>query len=605
MQQCGIQSIAGTATCIPNNLNFNYTGTVTFTNAPATGTLTISSSCGGTSAVLSPPFTSPMNFTINNITGGTGTCTLTAVFSADNNCKKTLSITKPTCCNMPTPTVSVTPPTCTASGGAKISNYSASNTYSFTPTGPTVGAGGTINGLVAGTAYSVISTSGTCSSTASTSFTVQPQFVTTITTTPIDMCVGGADQTLSATPTGGTWTSSDQTIGTVSGAGVVKAIGAGTVTITYTANTCVSSKTINISPAPVATISYNPMYCISDDSTYLPAFTGDAGGIYSSTNGLSMDSLTGLITPSTSIAGTYTVTYTIPASGGCSEFKATTAVQILPKPIGQFSGTTEVCLDAKSPILKLNGSNGTAPYLFGYSMNGGALKNVVSVGDSASIVVPTNKSGTFVYILKTISDASALGCSGIQSDTVIVIVNPLPEAGFIPTPGFITSYSSKVQFTNTSKYANTYSWDFGDGTHSSLVNPEHTFNPENNLGYIVVLTAVNNLGCSDTARVTIRMTEDIIFYVPNTFTPDGDQFNNIFKPVFAEGYDGQDYELLIFDRWGELIFETHDVNVGWDGTYLMGGGRICMEGAYTWVITVKKSTVDERITKTGHITLIR
>lgn len=605
VQQCAIQSITGNATCITNSPNFNYTGSVTFSNAPTTGTLTISSSCGGTSAVLNPPFTSPMNFTISNIPGGGGSCTLTATFSADNTCSKTLSITKPTCCNMATPTVSVTPPTCTADGGSKITNYNASYTYTFTPAGPTVGTGGTINGMTPGTAYTVVASAGTCTSSASASFTIQAQYVTTITSTPADMCVGGVDQTFTATPAGGVWASSDATIGTISNTGVVKAISGGTITITYTANGCVDTKTINISPAPNATIAYDAMYCNADTMTYSPVLTGDLGGIYTA-QGLVIDSVSGKIKPSANIPGTYTITYTIAPNGSCPLFQTTATVQILPSPKGEIKGTIEVCLDDPSPIVKLYGSNGTAPYIFTYRVNGGNPIHVVSTGDSASIVVPTNKSGNFVYVLETITDASVLACSRSINDSILVKVNPLPEASFIPTPGFITSYSNKVTFTNTSKYASSYSWNFGDSSaNSTLVNPEHIFDPENQGGYIVILSAVNDLGCADTARITIRIAEDIVFYVPNSFTPDGDEFNNLFKPVFAEGYDGQAYEMLIFNRWGELIFETHDIEFGWDGTYLGSGGQMCQTGAYTWMITIKKSTVDERIIKSGHVTLLK
>ena len=98
------------------------------------------------------------------------------------------------------------------------------------------------------------------------------------------------------------------------------------------------------------------------------------------------------------------------------------------------------------------------------------------------------------------------------------------------------------------------------------------------------------------------MVEDLIFYVPNAFTPDGDEFNNTFQPVFAQGFDAFEYELLIFDRWGEIIFESHDPNIGWDGTY---HGKICQDGVYVWKIGIKLANVDDRIEKVGHVTLIK
>jgi len=120
--------------------------------------------------------------------------------------------------------------------------------------------------------------------------------------------------------------------------------------------------------------------------------------------------------------------------------------------------------------------------------------------------------------------------------------------------------------------------------------------------YHVVLIASNDAGCKDTTQTTIEMVEDLIFYVPNAFTPDGDEFNNTFQPVFAQGFDAFEYELLIFDRWGEIIFESHDPNIGWDGTY---HGKICQDGVYVWKIGIKLANVDDRIEKVGHVTLIK
>ena len=94
------------------------------------------------------------------------------------------------------------------------------------------------------------------------------------------------------------------------------------------------------------------------------------------------------------------------------------------------------------------------------------------------------------------------------------------------------------------------------------------------------------------------MEEELIFYVPNTFTPDDDKFNQTFKPVFYSGYDPLDYTMLIFNRWGEIIWESNDVDVGWDGTYsgqTAGGGFDVQDGTYTWRIEFKKTANDELV----------
>ena len=90
-------------------------------------------------------------------------------------------------------------------------------------------------------------------------------------------------------------------------------------------------------------------------------------------------------------------------------------------------------------------------------------------------------------------------------------------------------------------------------------------------------------------------------YVPNAFTPDGDAFNQTFKPIIT-GIDIYDYELLIFDRWGELIFESHNKEVGWDGSYQ---GNLVQDGVYVWKIKIKIEDVDERRTFYGHVSVLK
>ncbi|MCO5258569.1 MAG: gliding motility-associated C-terminal domain-containing protein [Crocinitomicaceae bacterium] len=95
-----------------------------------------------------------------------------------------------------------------------------------------------------------------------------------------------------------------------------------------------------------------------------------------------------------------------------------------------------------------------------------------------------------------------------------------------------------------------------------------------------------------------------MFFVPNTFTPDGNEFNNSFQPVITTGIDVQNYSLKIYNRWGELIFESRDVNVGWDGTYYKTG-EMSPDGTYTWKIDLKRMCDDEHMIYHGHVNMIR
>ena len=98
------------------------------------------------------------------------------------------------------------------------------------------------------------------------------------------------------------------------------------------------------------------------------------------------------------------------------------------------------------------------------------------------------------------------------------------------------------------------------------------------------------------------MDDVLIYYVPNTFTPDNDEFNQTFQPVFTAGFDPYDFQIIIFDRWGELIFESFNADEGWDGTY---NGKLVPDGTYTWKIEFKTSSSDERVAVIGHLNLIR
>jgi gliding motility-associated-like protein len=106
--------------------------------------------------------------------------------------------------------------------------------------------------------------------------------------------------------------------------------------------------------------------------------------------------------------------------------------------------------------------------------------------------------------------------------------------------------------------------------------------------------------------VSVEMTADIgaVYYIPNTFTPDGDKYNQTFKPVLSTGVSSEGYEMLIFNRWGEIMFESHNLNVGWDGSYGVDG-LDCMAGTYTYKITFKLTTAEDKRIITGHVNLIR
>jgi gliding motility-associated-like protein len=123
--------------------------------------------------------------------------------------------------------------------------------------------------------------------------------------------------------------------------------------------------------------------------------------------------------------------------------------------------------------------------------------------------------------------------------------------------------------------------------------------------YVVELIAISPLGCADTTTRAIVVQEELIFYIPNTFTPDGDDFNEYFQAIFTSGYDPYDFNLYIFNRWGEIIWESHDASIGWDGTYGVDRSELVQDGTYTWKIDFKTTMSDERIEVVGHVNVVK
>ena len=162
--------------------------------------------------------------------------------------------------------------------------------------------------------------------------------------------------------------------------------------------------------------------------------------------------------------------------------------------------------------------------------------------------------------------------------------------------------NSVAYFTNTSIGATSYQWDFGDGSSSSQEHPNHLYEVEGIESFTVYLIATSEFGCIDSTSATISVKEEVLIYVPNTFTPDGDVHNNTFFPVITQGIELQNYVMIIYNRWGEIIFESHDVSIGWDGTYK---GNMVQSGTYTYTIEIKHIGISTRERIVGHVNVLR
>jgi gliding motility-associated-like protein/uncharacterized repeat protein (TIGR01451 family) len=174
------------------------------------------------------------------------------------------------------------------------------------------------------------------------------------------------------------------------------------------------------------------------------------------------------------------------------------------------------------------------------------------------------------------------GCTNnvTYSDFICVLETPDAEIGL--SPNYVGIANPDVEITNLTSGADTYSWSFGDTEVYNYFQPGIVTYPTYvSDQYYVSLIAYNDNGCVDSTFRIINFDNSLVIYVPNAFTPDGDEFNNIFKPIFAAPVAS--YNLKIYNRWGEILFESNDTEVGWDGTY---NGTLVQDGVYTWDILV-------------------
>jgi gliding motility-associated-like protein len=194
------------------------------------------------------------------------------------------------------------------------------------------------------------------------------------------------------------------------------------------------------------------------------------------------------------------------------------------------------------------------------------------------------------------------GCDSIrQIDLYFVPPYDLPISNFTINPTIVTYPNGEIILSNLSENAVNYYWFFSDNNlTSSNFELSHQYNQVGDF-YIQLITE-NEDGCRDTTIQEITIYDDLILYVPNTFTPDGNECNNVFTPVFSAPNLVDKYNLSIYNRWGELIFESNDKNIGWDGFYNL---QLCKSDVYTWKIIYSSFFTNEKKSLNGHFNLLK
>jgi gliding motility-associated-like protein len=200
------------------------------------------------------------------------------------------------------------------------------------------------------------------------------------------------------------------------------------------------------------------------------------------------------------------------------------------------------------------------------------------------------------------------GCVSSAFAPNMVTVYPIPYADFIVDPEITDVYNPNISFFDASQIASNWQWDFGDGNGSIINNPSNEY-PDSAQSYIVSLYIENIFGCTDTVRREVIIRPAFAIWIPNVFTPDGDGVNDLF---FVQGFGLKEIETLVFDRWGELVYEGYTVldgeeitsssDAGWDGTFR--GNTITVQDVFVYKVRVK-DVFNEWHDFIGRITLIK
>jgi gliding motility-associated-like protein len=408
-------------------------------------------------------------------------------------------------------------------------------------------------------------------------------------------CDNFTDQQLTVNPTGGTWSAANAGT-TVSSTGLFSpassALGINKIYYTLTNAPCSKKDSVDINvihfmPATI-TGALGP-YCIYDPSVNLQPTAQFTGGVWSG-NGVTGSSFN----PTSAGAGNQIITYsTDPAPAGLCPDSKTMSIIVNPKPVANAVpnttvGCTPVSIDYSTTTVNL----GTAIWDFGDGTPNDTNLLVTHVYD-----IPGTYTATLYY-------TDPAGCKDTTVASSGITVNGLPVASFDPSVTETTVVDGQVEFINQSTVLsdNTYAWDIGGLYGSNQVDESYLF--LNSGDYVVTLTATTVDGCTDDTSVVIKVNPDVVFYVPNAFTPGADGLNDVFQVFIPpSGADYSTYSIVVYDRWGELIFQSTDITQPWTGAK-NNSGPILKQDVYVWKIHFQDEK-KKHYEKMGHVSLLR
>jgi gliding motility-associated-like protein len=191
------------------------------------------------------------------------------------------------------------------------------------------------------------------------------------------------------------------------------------------------------------------------------------------------------------------------------------------------------------------------------------------------------------------------------TDTLVIddpiLVYPVPVANFIFAPEVVNILEPQMTFEETGFGGSYFQWDFNDGSEDYGAIVTHSFNSA--YYHAVTLTAYNQYGCTDDITKNVFVTDYLTVYVPNAFTPDDDNINDIFRPELGGKELISRYKFWVTDRWGNVIFETNDYDTPWTGNVRDGEYYVAPD-VYIWNVEAELKNGEER-EYNGHVTVVR
>ncbi len=496
----------------------------------------------------------------------------------------------------PSQVVSTVNPTCNgdADGEIHVDNNLAVE-YSFDG-GTTWQADSFLLNVSAGS-YSVCSRTALGCALCETVTIVDPAQVLLTVSSDTTICENGTAQ-LSASATGGTtwdfyWSHTTDLNGNQSVSPLVNT--------TYTVyaqneNGCESLPfdiDVSLHPPLSGTISIFDSICPGFSSDLSATASGGIGAPYTFTWSTG-DVFTGNGADQITVSPGASSDYTVTISDGCESTPVDllTNVYVAPLPVPSVNVLNpNQCEPAQFQIV-----NTTPNTLYSYWLVDGNQQFV----NQNTIVTWDMYAGSYdLQLVITSTD----GCVDSATFTDLLVVDPLPEANFGYSPNPVLMFNTEVNFTNLSYNGSTYEWFFEEGnpSFSTDENPTVMFPDGVDGEYDVTLITTSDLGCTDTITIPLVVLPEVLMYAPNAFTPDGDEHNQNWR-IHIVGIDVYDFQLQLYDRWGELIWESRDPEEGWDGTFK---GQPCQVGTYTWVVRAKDLLNDGQYVYNGHVTLLR